>query len=63
MVQEVSERSGLSTELLASRRQINQLLSWHWQIKPRERLPELVSGWRGELMEQEIRQVLADYPQ
>ncbi|MFD1803366.1 ribonuclease D [Mixta tenebrionis] len=63
VVQGVSERSGLSTELLASRRQINQLLSWHWQIKPRERLPELVSGWRGELMEPEIRQVLADYPQ
>lgn len=63
VVQAVSERSGLSTELLASRRQINQLLSWHWQIKPRERLPELVSGWRGELMEQDIKQVLADYPQ
>ena len=63
VVQEVSERSGLSTELLASRRQINQLLSWHWRLKPRERLPELISGWRGELMEQEIGQVLADYPQ
>jgi len=57
----VSERSGLSQELLASRRQINQLLSWHWRIKPRERLPELVAGWRGELMEKDINEVLAQY--
>ncbi|MFS2225584.1 ribonuclease D [Pantoea sp. B65] len=61
LVQEVSESSGLSQELLASRRQINQLLSWHWRIKPRERLPELLAGWRGELMEQGIKQLLAEY--
>lgn len=61
LVQEASERSGLSQELLASRRQINQLLSWHWRIKPRERLPELLAGWRGELMEKEINQLLAQY--
>lgn len=61
LVQQVSERSGLSPELLASRRQINQLLSWHWQLKPRERLPELLAGWRGELMAEEITQLLANY--
>ncbi|MBP2166945.1 ribonuclease D [Erwinia toletana] len=61
LVQEVSESSGLSPELLASRRQINQLLSWHWRIKPRERLPELLAGWRGELMEKGITQLLAEY--
>jgi ribonuclease D len=31
-VQEVSAEKGVSAELLA-RRQINQLLNWHWQLK------------------------------
>ncbi|RWR03792.1 ribonuclease D [[Pantoea] beijingensis] len=61
LVVTTSEQSGLSQELLASRRQINQLLSWHWRIKPRERLPELLFGWRGVLMETGIKEVLALY--
>ncbi len=61
VVQAVSERSGLSPELLASRRQINQLLSWHWQIKPHHRLPSLLEGWRGELMKEEIDAQLTHY--
>jgi ribonuclease D len=32
-VQEVSAEKGVSAELLASSRQINQLLNWHWQLK------------------------------
>jgi ribonuclease D len=32
LVQEVSNESKLSAELLASR-QINQLLNWHWKLK------------------------------
>lgn len=49
-VQSVSEQCGLSVELLASRRQINQLLSWHWKIKHTHNQPELISGWRRELL-------------
>lgn len=50
-ITEVSERSGLSNELLASRRQINQLLNWHWKLKEHDgRLPELISGWREALL-------------
>jgi ribonuclease D len=33
LVQEVSAEKGVSAELLASSRQINQLLNWHWQLK------------------------------
>lgn len=50
LVQQVSEEKGVSAELLASRRQINQLLNWHWQLKPQKLPPELISGWRGELL-------------
>lgn len=58
---EMVSTSGLSQELLASRRQINQLLSWYWQSKPGQHLPELLSGWRAELMGDKIVQILAHY--
>ncbi|MCT4705882.1 ribonuclease D [Enterobacteriaceae bacterium H11S18] len=61
LVQEVSETSGLSAELLASRRQINQLLNWHWKLKTSSSLPELVSGWRGELLSDKLKTLLAEY--
>ncbi|MDW5503596.1 ribonuclease D [Pseudomonas lundensis] len=57
----VSEQSGLSSELLASRRQINQLLNWHWKLKAGDNLPELVSGWRGDLLTAPLQEILKDY--
>ena len=62
LVQEVSSETGLSAELLASRRQINQLLNWHWQLKSGNALPELISGWRSELMADRLRALLSEYP-
>ncbi len=61
LVQEVSETSGLSAELLASRRQINQLLNAHWQLKTLTTPPELISGWRGELLGERLKTLLAEY--
>ncbi len=55
---QVSRQSGLSVELLASRRQINQLLGWHWQLTPSRRRPELVSGWREQLFGAALREML-----
>ncbi|RWT92501.1 ribonuclease D [Citrobacter freundii] len=63
LVAEVSTEHNLSVELLASRRQINQLLNWHWKLKPQQTLPELVSGWRGELMSDRLNALLQEYPQ
>lgn len=62
LVQDVSVEKGVSAELLASRRQINQLLNWHWQLKTKNGDPELVSGWRGELMADRLKTLLNDYP-
>jgi len=59
LVQQVSEQSGFSQELLASRRQINQVLSQHWGLKPQGRQPELLTGWRGELLKPGIDDILA----
>jgi ribonuclease D len=63
LVLEVGTENKISPELLASRRQINQLLNWHWKLKPQNGLPELIAGWRGELMGERLKTLLADYPQ
>ncbi|MGL9734332.1 MAG: ribonuclease D [Symbiopectobacterium sp.] len=59
LVMQVSERSGLSAELLASRRQINCLLNWHWKLFAQEGLvPEMLNGWRAELFDAPLRDLL-----
>ncbi|EKJ3794272.1 ribonuclease D [Salmonella enterica subsp. enterica serovar Kentucky] len=62
LVAEVSASHHVSGELLASRRQINQLLNWHWKLKPRNGQPELISGWRAELMAEKLTLLLQEYP-
>ncbi len=62
VVQEISAVKNLSAELLASRRQINQLLNWHWDLKTSTMMPELISGWRGALMSEPLKALLANYP-
>ncbi|MEC5318883.1 ribonuclease D [Brenneria populi subsp. brevivirga] len=61
LVQNVSERSGLSSELLASRRQINRVLNWRWQLNERNSEPEMLSGWRNALFGAELRGILQEY--
>ena len=46
----------------STRSQINQLLNWHWQLKTQAGEPELISGWRGELMAERLKRLLNDYP-
>ncbi|HFZ8993169.1 TPA: ribonuclease D [Citrobacter freundii] len=63
LVAEVSGEHKVSAELLASRRQINQLLNWHWKLRPQTTEPELISGWRGDLMAERLNTLLQAYPQ
>ncbi|EEA7886572.1 ribonuclease D [Salmonella enterica subsp. enterica] len=62
LVAEVSASHHVSGELLSSRRQINQLLNWHWKLKPQNGQPELISGWRAELMAEKLTLLLQEYP-
>ncbi|EEN4824335.1 ribonuclease D [Salmonella enterica] len=62
LVAEVSASHHVSGELLASRRQINQLLNWHWKLKPQNGQPELISSWRAELMAEKLTLLLQEYP-
>ncbi|MFH8134720.1 ribonuclease D [Pantoea osteomyelitidis] len=59
LVQQVSEQSGYSQELLASRRQINQVLNGYWELKPQARMPELLTGWRGDLLKAGIDKIVS----
>lgn len=60
-VQEAGATHGVSPELLASRRQINQLLNVHWKLKSGI-TPELLSGWREGLLRDVLAPVLTAFP-
>ncbi|GKX61544.1 ribonuclease D [Pragia fontium] len=58
LIQTVSAESGLNVELLASRRQINQVLKLYWQQGSSNETAELLQGWRGELMGERLKALL-----
>ncbi|MBT9433050.1 ribonuclease D [Candidatus Sodalis endolongispinus] len=60
-IQLTATKTGLSGELLASRRQINHLISVAWGVTPPAREPELISGWRGALFGTELRAKLGQH--
>lgn len=55
----VSAESGLNPTLLAPRRQIDRLLSWHWQQSTA--MPELLTGWRAALFGSRLKACLAEF--
>ncbi|PMK00472.1 ribonuclease D [Vibrio sp. 10N.261.55.A7] len=58
-VKKASAKSGLATEFLASKKQLNQLLSWVWR-KDRNpsALPDVMKGWRLELMGENLNKLV-----
>ncbi|WP_260259371.1 ribonuclease D [Vibrio intestinalis] len=49
-VKKAAQTSGLATEFLASKKQLNQLLSWVWKHnRNSDKLPDVMQGWRLEL--------------
>lgn len=61
LTKQISEQQNLNTELLASRRQINQLLAFYWGLKKSDYKPDLLAGWRGQLLSDPLKQLLASY--
>ncbi len=58
-VKNVSHSSGLASEFLASKKQLNQLLSWVWKHdRDPERLPDLMQGWRLPLLGEKLNQLV-----
>ncbi|CAK7051454.1 MAG: Ribonuclease D [Providencia sp.] len=60
IVKDIAENEKFNAELLASRRQINQLLSLHWGLKTSATPPELLDGWRGKLLAKPISKLLTN---
>ena len=58
-VKQVSLSSGLASEFLASKKQLNQLISWSWNAQQDpEYLPDLMTGWRKTLLGEKLYSLL-----
>lgn len=62
LVSSLAEQHQLPTALLASQRQIDQWLHWHWSIESREQhpQPQLLTGWRSVLLNPLLNDTLVD---
>lgn len=59
IVKSASQKPGLATEFLASKKQINQLISWVWKKdRDPEVLPDLMQGWRLDLLGDKMNKAL-----
>ncbi|KLV11283.1 ribonuclease D [Photobacterium ganghwense] len=59
VVNAVAEETGLMSEFLASKKQINQLISWAWKKQyPQDSLPEMLKSWRKPLFEERVLPLL-----
>ncbi|MEF1186289.1 HRDC domain-containing protein, partial [Vibrio sinaloensis] len=58
-VKHASQASGLATEFIASKKQLNQVISWVWK-KDRDpaKLPDVMQGWRLQLVGEKINKLL-----
>jgi len=64
LVEKISEQSGIPSPVLASKKQIAQVLKWCWFSLDETELqglrPDLLSGWRRELFIEELMQLFGD---
>lgn len=63
VIAEVAQSQDLPVEAIASKRQINQLLSWQWKLSDEQKAhsdkPDLLVGWRDRLVGQKVLGVLS----
>ncbi|MBU2979767.1 ribonuclease D [Alteromonas sp. C1M14] len=61
---EVAQQQGVGEDVIASKKQINQLLKWYWfdidETRAQGLKPDLLSGWRGPLLAAGIEGILGD---
>lgn len=61
-VEQAAERANIPVEAIASKRQVNQVLSWLWKLTEEDRQsafkPDLLQGWRADLIGQELLEQL-----
>jgi ribonuclease D len=58
-VKKASQQTGLATEFLASKKQLNQFLTWVWRRhRDPAKLPDVMQGWRQEVLGQHLDKVM-----
>ncbi|WP_299014629.1 ribonuclease D [uncultured Photobacterium sp.] len=58
-VTKVEAETGLAPEFLASKKQVNQLISWAWKKqKPADDMPDMLKTWRKSLFEERVTSLL-----
>ncbi len=58
-VKSVSQQTGLATEFLASKKQLNQLISWVWKSnRTSVPLPDVMQSWRKDLLGEKLNQMI-----
>nr|WP_274613156.1 ribonuclease D [Vibrio vulnificus] len=58
-VTHASKATGLASEFLASKKQINHLISWVWKHKrDQSRLPDLMQGWRLDILGEKMNKLI-----
>lgn len=61
MVEQAADRVDIPKEMIASKKLIHEVLSFHWQDTEETRVqPVLFTGWRNELVGQEINEFLTN---
>lgn len=59
VVTEVEAQTGLMPEFLASKKQVNELISWAWKKqRPQDKLPDMLKTWRKPLFEAKVLPLL-----
>ncbi len=58
-MEEVSQTSDLASEFLASKKQVNQMISWYWaKDEDPEKCPDLMQGWRKVLLGDKLAELI-----
>ncbi len=56
----VSKETGLATEFLASKKQLNQFIQWSWKLDQNtQQMPDVMQGWRASLLGPKLMSCIA----
>ena len=64
--EQIAKDNGVTTDVIASKKQLNQLLKWYWFPVDETRVqglkPDLLSTWRAPLFRPHVARLLGDEP-
>ncbi|GEA13370.1 ribonuclease D [Alteromonas sp. KUL49] len=62
----IAQQQDVSLEVIASKKQLNQLLKWYWfqwdECRVQRLMPDVLVGWRAPLFVNEVERILGPFP-